>query len=149
MSARCNSTMSAVFPMLGAVLAVFVAFASPVRPAHGTEYGSYLSAPAQENSMLRDGLDADEMIGSEVTSPSGQRLGAIADLLVSPDGTISHAAVDVGQGTGEGSRHVAIELGRLKQAETGPLAFTIDLDSQQLAKLPEYRLTEDHWRPVQ
>jgi hypothetical protein len=141
--------MRTVIPILGAVLAVSAVFASPVRQAHGMEYGSYLSAPAQENSMLRDGLDADEMVGSEVVSVSGQRLGAITDLLVSPDGEIRLAAVDVGQGTGEGSRHVAIEIGRLKRTETGALAFTIDLNPEQLATLPEYRLMEDHWQPVQ
>jgi hypothetical protein len=82
-------------------------------------------------------------------SPSGQRLGAITDLMVGPDGAISHAAVDVGQGTGAGSRHVALEIGQLKRSDQGPLAFTIDLSPQQLAALPEYRQVRDQWQSAQ
>ena len=70
--------------------------------------------------MLRDGLDADEMIGSEVVAADGSRIGAVTDLLVDADGAITHAAVDAGQALGMGSRHVAVDLARLQRTEDEP-----------------------------
>jgi hypothetical protein len=108
-------------------------------------YTSYLAAPAQDNVMLRGSLDADELIGSEVVGADGARLGSITDLLVGPDGQITHAAVDAGQALGAGSRHVAVELARLQRAEAGPLTFRLDMDRQQLASLAAYRQNGDRW----
>jgi sporulation protein YlmC with PRC-barrel domain len=111
-------------------------------------YGSYLSAPAQDNTMLRDGLDADEMIGSEVVAADGSRIGAVTDLLVDADGTISHAAVDAGQALGMGSRHVAVDLAQLQRTEDGPSTLRLDMAAQQLADLATFRQVGDRWERI-
>src|SRR3954453_7706122 len=92
--------------LLGAALAAAVlmtpdpasaqASASPAA-APAASYGSYLSAPAQDNRMLRGGLDADEIIGSEVVAADGSRVGAVTDLLAGDDGGMSNTAASAGQ----------------------------------------------------
>jgi sporulation protein YlmC with PRC-barrel domain len=111
-------------------------------------YGSYLSAPAQDNMMVRDGLDADEMIGSEVVAADGSRIGAVTDLLVDADGTISHAAVDAGQALGMGSRHVAVDLAQLQRTEDDPSTLRLEMAGQQLADLAAFRQVGDRWERI-
>jgi sporulation protein YlmC with PRC-barrel domain len=140
--------------LLGAALAVAGPFATttpaPAQSAGAAAagYASYLSAPAQDNTMLRGGLDADELIGSEVVAADGSRIGAVTDLLVGADGAITHAAVDAGQALGMGSRHVAVDLARLQRTEESPTTFRLAPDGRQLTDMTAYRQTGDRWEPI-
>jgi hypothetical protein len=131
--------------LLGAVTLVTAQSGGDAAPQ---SYGSYLSSTAQENIMLEDGLDADEIIGSEVVGSNGSRLGAVTDLLVGLDGSIAHAAVDVGQGLGVGSRHVAVPIGQLRPTEEGPRTVMLDVDKGTLAGLAAYRQSGDRWDSI-
>jgi hypothetical protein len=123
--------------------------AASAAAAPAETYTSYLALPSQENVMLRDGLDADELIGGEVVSPAGTSIGTITDLLAGlEDGAITHAALDAGSALGAGSRHVAVDIARLRRTEEGPRTFLLDMDERQLAGLPAYRQTGDRWELV-
>jgi len=149
--------MSTAGRLLGAVLAAAVLMtpglasaqaSAPPAAAPAASYGSYLSAPAQDNRMLRGGLDADEIIGSEVVAADGSRVGAVTDLLVGPDGGISHAAVDAGQALGMGSRHVAVELAKLQPTDKGPSTLRLEADGRELAGMAAYHQVGDRWERV-
>jgi hypothetical protein len=117
------------------------------QPAAGEVYSSYVSVPAQDNVPLRNGLDADELVGGLVQSPQGTRLGMISDLLVGADGTARKAAVDLEPGVEGGGRHVAVDLARLLRVETGD--FVLEMSEAELKALPTYREEADRWHPVQ
>jgi hypothetical protein len=121
---------------------------TPAAAPPAETYTSYLALPSEENVMLRDGLDADELIGGEVVSPAGTSIGTITDLMAGQDGTIAHAALDAGSALGAGSRHVAVDIARLRRTEEGPRTFLLDMDERQLAGLPTYRQTGDRWELV-
>jgi sporulation protein YlmC with PRC-barrel domain len=147
--------------LLGAALAVAVSLApktalvqTTAAPDQGAtqaaaSYGSYLAMPAQENAMLRDGLDADELIGAEVVAADGTRIGAVTDLLVDADGAITHAAVDAGQALGMGSRTVAVDLAKLRRSEAGPSTFLLETDGLDLDRMAAYRQAGDRWDRAQ
>src|SRR5688500_19026563 len=136
--------LARVHAMLVAV--ALLAAAAPAAASPAETYTSYLALPSPENVMLRDGLDADDLIGGEVVSPASTRIGAITDRLAGQeDGAITHAALDAGSALGAGSRHVAVDIAWLRRTEAGPRTFLLDIDERQLAGLPVYRQTGGHW----
>src|SRR5687768_6494038 len=66
----------------------------------GEVYRSYLRFPQQANVMFHDGLDSDELIGSQVLNPAGARLATVTDLLVEADGRVRLAVIDPGSALG-------------------------------------------------
>ena len=98
--------------------------------------------------MFHDGLDADELIGSQVVSPRGTRIGTVADLLVGNDGQIDKAALDPGSALGAGSGHVAVDIARLRRTEAGTGVVALDMSDEQLRALPTYRQVGNRWEPL-
>src|SRR3954452_22024400 len=141
-------TAAALMTPPGPASAQGAASSASAGPATAASYGSYLSVPAQDNRMLRGGLDADEIIGSEVVAADGSRVGAVTDLLVGPDGGISHAAVDAGQALGMGSRHVAVELAKLQPTDKGSSTLRLEADGRELAGMAAYHQVGDRWERV-
>ena len=122
--------------------------AEAAQPRHSEAYGSYLQLPAQENLMFHDGLDADELIGSQVVTPRGTRIGTVTDLMVGDRGRIDKAALDPGSALGAGSGHVAVEIARLRRTEAGTGILALDMSDEQLRGLPAYRQVGNRWEPL-
>jgi hypothetical protein len=111
-------------------------------------YTSYLSSPERSNIGLSGGLDADELVGSEVVSPEGATVGSVSDLLVGGDGQVRTALVDAGQFLGMGSRQVAVPIDRLQRTDAGPRIFRLAIGREELGRLPAYQQTGDRWEPA-
>ena len=98
--------------------------------------------------MFHDGLDADELIGSQIVTPRGTRIGTVADLMVDNDGRIDKAVLDPGSALGAGSRHVPVDIARLRRTEAGTGVLALDMTDEQLRALPTYRQAGDRWEPL-
>lgn len=121
---------------------------SAAQPRHSEAFGSYLDVPEQENIMFHDGLDADELIGSQVVSPNGVRLATVTDLLVEANGQVRLAVIDPGSALGAGSRHVIVPIEKLRRTEAGSGVLSLDITDAELRALPTYRQVDNRWEPI-
>ena len=137
---------------LGALLClspiVVVAQTSTGGAVQAEAYMSYLSSPDQSNITLRGGLDADELIGSEVVGPEGVTVGSVSDLLIGADGEVRNALIDAGQFLGMGSRQVPVAIDQLRRTEAGPRIVRLEMGREELARLPAYQQNGDRWAPA-
>ena len=69
-----------------------------------------LGATVIETEAVAKGYRASKLIGSTVKYDQGERVGKIEDLIVSPDGKVSMAVVEVGGFLEIGERRVAIPV---------------------------------------
>lgn len=111
-------------------------------------YRSYLRLPNQGNVMFHDGLDSDEVIGSQVVSPTGARLATVTDLLVEVDGRVRWVVIDPGSALGAGSRHVIVPIEELRRTEAGSGVLSLDISNAELGALPTYRQVGSSWEPI-
>jgi hypothetical protein len=118
------------------------------QPRHSEAFGSYLKIPEQENIMFHDGLDSDDLIGSQVVSPNGVRLATVTDLLVEDDGRIRLAVIDPGSALGAGSRHVIVPIEELRRTEAGSGVLALDITDAELRALPTYRQVDNRWERI-
>jgi hypothetical protein len=133
--------------VLGVLLGLWTAF--PTAQAAGAPvYQSFLDLPDPETVMFRDGLDSGELVGSTVVAPDGARVGTVTDLLVGPSGQVDKAALDAGSALGAGSRHVAVEIDRLRRTEAGAGTLLLEASVAELKALPAYRQVDNRWEPI-
>ncbi|WP_299820061.1 PRC-barrel domain-containing protein [uncultured Jannaschia sp.] len=86
-----------------------------------------------------DQLTADDVTGAAVYGPEDERVGEIGELLVSDDGKLDSAIVDVGGFLGLGEKQVEVPFDNLQilQGEND-MRIYIDATEEQLEQLPAY-----------
>jgi sporulation protein YlmC with PRC-barrel domain len=97
-------------------------------PAEHAAAGPGLSLP---RSVL-----VSELIGMRVRTPSGERIGAIEDLVVSSSHAVSAAVVSVGGVLGVGAKRVELPLERL--ALDRDASIVVSMTREDLDALPPY-----------
>ncbi len=93
------------------------------------------------------GMTAEEIIGRNVVDIAGDNVGSVGDLMLGPDGQISHVMVDVGGFLGIGTRTVALEVGSLTAEQGDGGDFVVALTREQIEALPQYERRNDRWVP--
>lgn len=84
-------------------------------------------------------VSADEMIGSSVYGVDDEKVGSIADVILSTDGLIDAVTVDVGGFLGIGAKEVALDLDNLAFMRQGnDLYLYTSLTKSQLEAQPAY-----------
>lgn len=126
-----------------ALLAPGLAQADTATPAADTEAATTIMP---DTGMLA-GMTADEIIGRNVVDIAGDNVGSVGDLLLGPDGQITHVMVDVGGFLGIGTRTVALEVGSLTAEQGDGGDFVVALTRDQIEALPEYERQDDTWVP--
>ena len=97
------------------------------------------SAPAKpEEEHLKD---ATSLLGQDVHTPDGQRIGRIEDVLVDAAGHPRAVVVDFGGFMGIGSRKVAVAWDKMHFPPAGAKnqKITCDLTPDQIKAAPEYK----------
>jgi sporulation protein YlmC with PRC-barrel domain len=94
-----------------------------------------------ETELIAPGWRASKLIGSEVRNDKGEKIGKIDDLIISPDGTLSVAAVNVGGFIDIAGRKVAIPVGQFQKLAVGK-AVLRGATRDELKKLPEFQYTQ-------
>ncbi|WP_299785102.1 PRC-barrel domain-containing protein [uncultured Marivita sp.] len=88
-----------------------------------------------------DELTAEELTGARVYGPDDEDVGEIGELLMTNDGQIDRAVIDLGGFLGIGERHVAVtfdELQIVRADDGGDLRIYIDSTQEALEQQPEY-----------
>ncbi len=89
--------------------------------------------------MVVDDNNVESLLGKDVKSASGEKLGQITDILVSHSGDIRAAVIDFGGFLGVGSRKIAVAWPTL---HFSPSAITLEMTRDELRVTPEYHQGE-------
>jgi sporulation protein YlmC with PRC-barrel domain len=83
-------------------------------------------------------LRGDWVMGTTVTSPDGENIGAIQDVIIDPEqGQITAAILGVGGFLGLGAKNIAVDWSEL-QIDADGRAITLELTREQAEAAPEY-----------
>lgn len=108
---------------------------------HTPSVGTSNQAP--EGAVLA-GMTAEDVIGMPVVDANGEEVGEIADLLITNDGTIDRAIVDVGGFLGLATKPVALDVTSLTVAE-GDGEIVSDVNVETLESMPEWQQDDAGW----
>ena len=93
--------------------------------------------------MTDDELIADDLTGARAYDSNDQRIGEVSELLMSEDGKIESAIVDVGGFLGIGEKPVQLEMSKLdimRSEDGSEIRVYIPMSEEELDSLPEYEL---------
>ncbi|MEQ6201539.1 PRC-barrel domain-containing protein [Sulfitobacter sp. HNIBRBA2951] len=88
-----------------------------------------------------DDLNTEDLTGARIYSSNDEDIGEISELLVTDNGKLDRAIIDVGGFIGLGEKSVAVkmdELQILRQDDGGDIRVYIDATEEALEKMPEY-----------
>jgi sporulation protein YlmC with PRC-barrel domain len=116
-------------------------------PAADQSAGAMTAAPsttppeaAIEPAAGMSGLRASEIIGADVNTPDGTRIGEISEVIVKSDGSVNGVIVDVGGFLGIGEHPVLLSWSDLHFAgNADAVAASTSLSKEQLTGLPAYK----------
>ncbi|MFY1848371.1 PRC-barrel domain-containing protein [Achromobacter dolens] len=96
-----------------------------------------LGVSVTEAQLVATGWRASKMIHTDVYNEKDEKIGRVDDLIVSPDGTLSAAIIDVGGGfLGMATHRVAIPIQHFQQMAPKPILP--GASKEALKKLPEF-----------
>lgn len=114
--------------------------AAPAAPAEPTGKDKAEEQPGSDTpAVVVDDNKVESLLGKDVTSAKGEKLGQITDILVSHSGEIRAAVIDFGGFLGVGSRKIAVAWKTLKFS---PNAITLGMTRDELRVTPEYHQGE-------
>jgi sporulation protein YlmC with PRC-barrel domain len=94
-------------------------------------------SPATQNGLaLSRSVLASELIGMRVRTPTGERVGAIEDLVVSSGNSVSAAVVSVGGFFGLGAKRVEVPFDRLQLDRDA--SIVVSMSREDLVAMPAY-----------
>lgn len=88
---------------------------------------------------------ASTLMDGSVINMANEDIGAVNDLVLTSDGTVTGVVIGVGGWLGIGQKDVAIEMDRIEitQDEDGDLAFQLDATREELEAAPEFQTRDD------
>ena len=95
-----------------------------------------LGVTIAETQLLTTGYRATKLLNQDVYNDKGEKIGKVDDLVLSPDGTLSTAVVNVGGVLGLGKHLVAIPVRQF--AHIAPMAVLPKASKQELKALPKF-----------
>ena len=106
----------------------------PMLTPPAVEREGYQTATVEE-------LTTEDLTGARVYGPGDEDVGEIGELLLTDDGQLDRAVIDVGGFLGIGERHVAVtfdELQIVRSDDGGDVRVYIDSSQEALEQQPEY-----------
>jgi sporulation protein YlmC with PRC-barrel domain len=100
--------------------------------------GVPLGISVEETALVLKGWRASKLIGATVYNDQNQRIGKIEDMIVSSDGKVSAAVIDVGGFLGIGKHRVAIPPEQFTDISAKKLVLP-NATKEALKSLPEFR----------
>lgn len=99
-----------------------------------------LGVTVAETQLIATGWRASKLIGADVLNDAGDEIGEIDDFVVSPDGTLTIAVVQVGGFLGLGSHLVAVPVRQF--TKFAPKAVLPGARKEALKKLPSFKYAQ-------
>jgi sporulation protein YlmC with PRC-barrel domain len=109
---------------------------APAKPADPVAGVIPLGVTVIETDIITPGMRASKLIHQDVYNDKGQKIGKIGDLVISPDGALSVAVIDVGGFLGVAKHRVAIPVKQFTQI--APKVVLPGADKDALKALPEF-----------
>lgn len=97
---------------------------------------STLGVAVTQTELITKGWRATKLLRSDVYNDKKQKIGRVDDFIVSPDGSLSVAVVDVGGFLGMGAHRVAIPVQQF--SEVSPKVILPGATKDSLKQLPEF-----------
>ena len=91
--------------------------------------------------MRDDQLRASKLIGAAVYDPTDQKIGAIDELVLNPDGKVADVVLGVGGFLGAGEKHVAVAMAELKRGKNDH--FVLNTTKDALKQMANFELKAD------
>jgi len=124
------------------IVALAVGATGPARAEELPVAGkAVLGVDYAEISAVAIGYRASKLVGAYVFDEHYQSVGKIGDIIVTPDGTVSFAIVDVGGFLGLGKHHVAIPVGQFSAVK--PRIVLPGATREALEQLPTFEYAQD------
>lgn len=95
-----------------------------------------LGVTVAETQLVAKGYRASKLLNQDVYNDTGDKIGKVDDLVLSPDGTLSTAVVNVGGFLGLGKHLVAIPVRQF--AHIAPRAVLPKASKEELKALPKF-----------
>jgi sporulation protein YlmC with PRC-barrel domain len=95
-----------------------------------------LGVTVAETQLLATGYRASKLLKQDVYNDKGEKIGKVDDLVLSPDGTLSTAVINVGGFLGVGKHLVAIPVKQF--AHVAPKAVLPKATKEELKALPRF-----------
>ncbi|HEV7476349.1 MAG TPA: PRC-barrel domain-containing protein, partial [Burkholderiales bacterium] len=96
-----------------------------------------LGITVEATAAVVKGWRASKLVGASVYNDQNQRIGKIDDMIVSPDGKVSVAVIDVGGFLGLGKHRVAISVDQFSDINAKKLVLP-NATKEALKALPEF-----------
>lgn len=90
----------------------------------------------------QDRLNTDELIGMTAQTPEGEDLGKIGDLVLTEQGEIEAAIIEVGGLLGIGAKQVAVDWNRVRMSPEND-QVVVNMTREELEAAPEYEDTAE------
>lgn len=105
-------------------------------PAVPVAARAVLGVTIAETQLVATGYRASKLMNQDVYNDKGEKIGKVDDLVLSPDGTLSTAVVNVGGFLGLGKHLVAIPVRQF--THIAPKAVLPNANKEELKALPKF-----------
>lgn len=123
--------------------------ADTTAPAADATVDGTMNTDVAADTTMRDGwtpvqaaeLTSEQLTGAAVYGPDDQSIGEISDIVLTADGQVKGAVVDVGGFLGMGEKPVELDLSQveiLRQADGDDLRVYVSMTKEQVEALPEF-----------
>src|SRR6478752_4499521 len=107
---------------------------SPVAAPHAAAPAAAPATAQASRHMRDDQIRASKLIGASVYDPNDQKIGAVDELVLNPDGKVADIVIGVGGFLGAGEKRVAVPMADLKRGKNDHFVLAATKDSlEQMA----------------
>jgi len=102
---------------------------SPAAAPHAAAPAAAPATAQASRHMRDDQIRASKLIGASVYDPNDQKIGAVDELVLNPDGKIADVVIGVGGFLGAGEKRVAVPMADLKRGKNDHFVLAATKDS--------------------
>ena len=102
---------------------------SPAAAPHAAAPAAAPATAQASRHMRDDQIRASKLIGASVYDPNDQKIGAVDELVLNPDGKVADVVIGVGGFLGAGEKHVAVPMADLKRGKSDHFVLAATKDS--------------------
>jgi sporulation protein YlmC with PRC-barrel domain len=102
---------------------------SPAAAPHAAAPAAAPATAQASRHMRDDQIRASKLIGASVYDPSDQKIGAVDELVLNPDGKVADVVIGVGGFLGAGEKRVAVPMADLKRGKNDHFVLAATKDS--------------------
>jgi sporulation protein YlmC with PRC-barrel domain len=94
--------------------------------------GSPLFAGDKQAEMMHSSFRSSDLVGKTVENHNGEKLGAVEDLVIGPDGQITYVVISHGEDLKMGDKLTPVPFAEIERDPTGEGKIIIDVEKQEM-----------------